>query len=87
MKEIKYIICNYSNYENLPAKLSCCHTEGAERKSINGAKFVTWCGMMKMCKDDCVCMVWRNGNEPEFTHDEILAELQGPEWFDPAEIL
>ena len=79
---ITYIICEYADYQNLPAKLSCCHTEGAERKSLDETKFVTWCGMMMQCEDDCVCMTWRNNTEPEFTHAEILEELKGPEWFD-----
>jgi len=65
-------------------KLSKAHTVGHERKSLDGTKFITWCdtdikgqGMFK----------WMTGNEPEFTHAEILEELKGPEWFDPEAVL
>lgn len=85
---IKYIVCEYANYVDLPVYLSCCHTPRSERKSLDDTKFITWCGGAMDCTpDDCVCMTWRNNTEPEYTHAEILEELKGPEWLDPEEEL
>lgn len=63
-------------------KLSKAHTIGHERQSLDGTKFITWCG-------DAQCqgsLSWMKGTEQEYTHAEILEILKGPEWFDPTEL-
>ncbi len=100
MTEVKYYICSYDdyNFERLSSivnskgetikgrtkskKLSKAHTVGHERQSLDGTKFITWCADEK-CKGS---LSWMKGNEPEYTHDEILEVLKGPEWFDPTEL-
>lgn len=102
MTEVKYYICSYDdyNFERLPStvnikgetikgltkskKLSKAHTIGHERQSLDGTKFITWCGDDAKCKGS---LSWMKGNEPEYTHAEILEVLRGSEWFDPEALL
>jgi len=68
----------------LSKRLSNSHSLGHERQSLDGTKFITW------DREDAKglhSLKWMHGNEPEFTHAEILAVLLGADWFDPAEIL
>ena len=86
MNNIEYFICNYADYAaTLPTQFSCCHTSGHERKSLDGTKFISWCGMK--CGISMACCAWRDKAETSHTHAEILEELKKPEWFDPEAIL
>jgi hypothetical protein len=75
---MKYYICTYSDYTDLPIKLFCDHNiEGMERKSIDGSKFIA------RCKDHNAgegCLSWMNGDETPLNHAEIIAEIIKPEW-------
>jgi len=75
---MKYYICNYADYENLPTKLFCDHTPPhKEMKSIDGTEFIA------RCRDHLPtggCLSWMSGSEAPMNHDEILTELQKPEW-------
>jgi hypothetical protein len=66
-----YYMCGYADYTELPSILFNGATEGRERQSLDGSKFVAWA---------IGSISWLNGTEPTYTHDEILAELQKPEW-------
>lgn len=73
---MKYYICSYVDYTDLPVKLFNGHTVGDERKSLNGTRFVS-----RSTEPQATGSIsWMNGTESSFTHDEILTELQKPEW-------
>lgn len=71
---MKYYICKYSDYSDLPEPLFTGAT-GHERKSLDASKFVAW---------SVGGISWMNGNEPSYTHKEILVELNKSEWIEGA---
>lgn len=75
---MQFYICNYADYPELPQKLFTEHTPlDMERKNNNGTKFISRC---KIDTPTSGFLFWMNGTEPRYTHDEILIELQKPEW-------
>lgn len=73
---INYYICNYADYTDLPAILFNGATVGDERKSLDGARFIAWSTEPQATGS----ISWMNGTEQSYTHEEILTELQKPEW-------
>ena len=73
---MKYYICNYADYEELPTILFTGATAGDERKSLDGTKFVVW------SKEPIATgsISWMNGTEQSYTHREIRTELNSTEW-------
>jgi len=73
-----FYICKYTDYTDLPAQLFCEHSPtGAERKSLDGTKFIVRCDIHAQAAG---CLSWMNGSETQYTHGEILAELTNLEW-------
>lgn len=73
---IRYYICKYADYTDLPSILFTGATHGKETRSLDGTKFIVW------SKEPIATgsISWMNGAEPRFDHDEIISEIQKPEW-------
>lgn len=71
-----YYVCSYADYANLPERLFNGHTASDEKKSVDGTKFIAWSTELQATGS----ISWMNGTEPSFNHDDILIEVNKPEW-------
>ena len=75
---MKYYICTYTDYTGLPEQLFEGNSPiGAERKSLDGLKFVARSETDQAGEGG---LNWMNGDEVELSHDEIVQEMANSEW-------
>ena len=69
MSNHTFYVCNYADYADLPEVLFEGNTPGKESKSLDGLKFIA---------RGSARLPWMNGDEPQYTHAEILAVIRDP---------
>ena len=72
-----YLVLNYVDYPERPARLFCGNTENKERKNIAETQFLVRCESV-----DCPCLDWVSEADKanSMTEAEIMIELATSEW-------
>jgi hypothetical protein len=73
---MKYFICTYADYVDLPDVLYTGHSVGFERKSLDQTKFI----IRTDGTPGVGALDWMTGSEPEYTHAQIKIEVAKDEW-------